>query len=1039
MVNSSRGRRMSWMDSAFMEVDEGYERTQHEQAQFGCTAYVAHITALPTQLLTSQNSLPRNVSQPSMNYDLSSYEAKRLLNLVEEPPFEDQSIASEGQFQPALSRRQSYTLAYHPAHSDAPSLLPQTNSDALYMPMRRRSLLTPGVATRPVPADLIIPLNTQDRDSPSPTEQHGPTESPGVMFLSTPHSSFDTSSIPRAHTPCETDYKQTGAFKHGTLRITNGSPVRTPAWEMTDDGSSAGGPSTSMNHDDYFDTESRAQDKQNMDSDDSQCSNPPCLATASSATSTDNLTIVPSEREAAISLLPELKLTMSPFSIGEIEQESLGLQTTSKHTATEDRLFEDESPEYDTEILNVRLDHDVEPHSSSTSASPDKGKQKDINRSDSGIAASPTHCVPHKSLSKADSGYSSSVSIRSLSSKRNGQDDSSNPRKPAVASPKALASEHAKLSNDLLMRSHSDTVGPAEVQSQTPSADQSPPPVPEKDHAKVPKQDSRARSGRSSQISNSAIAGKTSEPTRHSPTAPKGPSSLIPTLSISNARKPGRLQRLLSGARAPLAVHATHALNSGAKVPPVPQAVQEKLHEHTGLSPNSEDPSESIYTWHEESKLSVAAERPIAHDSTTRAPRDNGSRARTDRDRTYSFKSHFHIQSLGSTITRAASSVISKNSILRKPPLTKTKPSDLDAIYPELDPPATNTQHPGETLQWRQKGVANNDSTPLASASGKGLYTRPAMAKGRSNSLSASIGDPNSGIYNTSRRNSLVSQSEQHVPIFQRPPFQEQQYLASRTPPPVSMTTRNIGPLRVPAPIRPRSTPPVRSGAPALSHKSSREAIQSYPPYNSATSSNHVRGSRPPSQEPLYTYSAAELQILLNQASQMANINATRPLSVQPLGGYGPPGGIYNLKHPASSSQDPLFDHSRRNSLTSQTSHRSTPSNRQPWSHYPPYDTPTLRRQSSHDSFSFQTRQNQVSGYQPYPSLSSANGQTYVTSFSNNQFMLHQPKQYQPHAQHASRGHLRHHSLDQRGPPAPYRVLHSYNSPAYRGVPIWSG
>jgi hypothetical protein len=41
---------------------------------------------------------------------------------------------------------------------------------------------------------------------------------------------------------------------------------------------------------------------------------------------------------------------------------------------------------------------------------------------------------------------------------------------------------------------------------------------------------------------------------------------------------------------------------------------------------------------------------------------------------------------------------------------------------------------------------------------------------------------------------------------------------------------------------------------------------------------------------------------------------------------------------------------------------------------------------------------------------------------------------------HASRGHYRNRSMGNRngqGPNPPYRVLHSYNSPAYRHAPIW--
>ncbi|KAI8951584.1 hypothetical protein F4801DRAFT_285690 [Xylaria longipes] len=1018
VTSSSRGRRMSRTDSVYTGVDEAYEH-----AQVGLAA-----------------NLPRNVSQSSMSYDLSFYEAQRLLNLTAEPRFGDQSAIPEGLLQVALSRRQSSTPSYHPAHSDATALLPRTNSDvSLYTPMRRRSLMTPGVATRPAPVDLDVPPNIQTRHNPPQTPRCDSLESAGIGFLSIPHTTFNPSLMPRANTPCETDYKQTGAFKHGSLRITNGSPARTPARETADDGRSANSSPTPMRQGDYFDAGSQVQGKQNVDFNNNQCSVPLRTTTASPGILVNDSTTAADEQEAAINFLPELTLSMSPLSFGEVEQESLELQTTSKHTAVEDQLFDEESPECGREILNVRLDHDAKPHSSSPSTSPEGGKQKEINRSDSGIVASPTSSVPHKSLSKADSGYSSSVSIRSLSSKQNGQQDVEHIHNLEAVSPKAPASQCSKLLSNTSMRMRSATVGASELQSQTSSPDSPPPSVPEKDHVGVTKlgalpSDFPPHSKKPSPLPNRVSIGEIPKSAHHPTLRPNGPSTPTSTLTISNARKPGKLKRLLSGARAPLAVHVTHVEDRDASVPPVPQAVQEKLHEHARLPPDFENTD----VWEDNSRIAVVRNTFITnhHDPIIRRPKGNDSSARTGLDKARSFKSSLHLHSLGSTITRAASSVM-KNPIFRKPTLARTKLSDPDATYPGSGP-STTIEHSGEISQWHPRALGSMDNILLAASGGGGQIGRLAVMKGRSNSLSAAMGDPNSRIHEDARRSTLAGQSEHHANAFPKPSY-PMQYLSSRTPPPISMKTRNIGPLRVPPPIRSRSTPPVKPGPPMLSHKPSREGIHSYPPYHYPMGPSHASSSRQSSQENLYTFTAAQIQALLNQQSQIPGNTATHPSSVQPPVGYWTSGGIPNQTHSTAPSREPSFDHSRRNSLASQTSQRSTLSNVQPWSHYPPYDTPTIRHRSSYDGYSFPTRPSYGQDNGPYPSQARGNGQMYMNNTLSNQPTLQQSGQYQQHTRYLSRGHLRHHSLDQYGSPVPYRVLHSYNSPAYRGVPIWSG
>ncbi|KAI1203497.1 hypothetical protein F5X97DRAFT_92591 [Nemania serpens] len=996
VVNSSCDQRMSRTDSAYLGADKTYE---------------------PAQLGSAVS--PRN-------YDLSSYEPTRLLNAAGEPPFEDRSIVSENGLQRAPSRRQSYTTSYRPTHSDATTLLPRASSDAsLYTPMRRRSLMTPGVATRPAPTNFIVPPEIQTEDDVSPTTSRCYSPEPTrAGFLSCPHSSFEPSLIPRVHTPCEAEYKQTGAFKYGTLRITNGSPARTPAWDTAENSLRANTSLDSIGRGGYFDDEIQAEEKQAKSSNESQGADSPILATASSGLAARNLAAVTGEQEATLDFLPELSLTLTPFSISEIEQRSFELQATSKHTAFEDKLFEDGLAEYGTEVLNVRVDHDAKSNSLSPWASSSGGQMKDINRSDSGVAAGPTPGAPHKSLSKADSGYSSSVSVRSGSSKRNGQQKFGHSRIIEAASTQIHTLGHAKLPRNTLVQTHSTTDGAFEQQFQSPSPDGPLPSISKKEHhTETPKPvtalvgDLQALAGMPSPMADGLFAGEALE------------SASPSTLTIGNARKVGRFQRLLNGARTPLPVHVSHAPNREGNVLPAPQAAQEKLHEHVGVSPSSwNSHCEDTHTMRKNSKSTTFGKISIVHgqDSTIQTAEDNGPSTRIDPDKTHSFRSRpFHI-SIGSKISRAASSVMTKNPILKKPIFSKTKLGD------QGDTSAMTARSFVESLQWDPNGAEfKNTFTP----GGKEPFGEPGLTTGRSNSLSAFEGGLDSRIQDGVRRYSITGQSEQHTLSFQRPSFSSQ-YSASRTPPPVSMKTRNMGQLRVPPPIRARSTPPITPEAPTLSHKPSRGA-QSYTPYTPANSNNAIVPRRS-SQESFYNYSTPRIQSFSNQSSQLPGTAALPTSNIKNKGGYRTAGGVPNSNYGTATSWEQLSDYSRRNSLTVQTSQQSVPNNSQSWPYYSPYDNLTLGHRSSYDGSSLQIQQSYGQDNGTHPALPFANGQMYVSDPLRRQPTPQQSRQHQQHAQYPTREHLRHHSLDQYGSPVQYRVLHSYNSPAYRGVPIWS-
>ncbi|KAL6694786.1 hypothetical protein J3F84DRAFT_349901 [Trichoderma pleuroticola] len=140
------------------------------------------------------------------------------------------------------SRRQSHSHSYNQerrASTIAGASLARTTSDlSIYAPVRRRSVIqTPGVATRPRREDrLSIPDRTSSRKS-QPVFGDGQysfnpsSKTPRHLSMppmSLPPMSVGFAPLERAVTPCESDYKQLGGIKFGSLKIMNGSPPSSP-------------------------------------------------------------------------------------------------------------------------------------------------------------------------------------------------------------------------------------------------------------------------------------------------------------------------------------------------------------------------------------------------------------------------------------------------------------------------------------------------------------------------------------------------------------------------------------------------------------------------------------------------------------------------------------------------------------------------------------------------------------------------------------------------------------------------------------------
>ncbi|KAI2639414.1 hypothetical protein GGS21DRAFT_430322 [Xylaria nigripes] len=1020
-------RHMQMTNPDYMRSEEGYE---HSQLGFAAPTQTAPLSSVNYDLTP---------------YELPSYEAERLLNFVEEPALQDQSPPPDLQLQLPLSRQQSYTTSYHPSQSDATALLPQTDLESpLYAPIRRKSLLTPGVATRPSPADFMISPATQVSDSlPPTTAPCGSSESMGNTFLPIPDSPLDPSLTPRAHTPCEADYKQTGAFKHGTLRITNGSPTVTSIWEGTDDGLCSNGSSTPIRNGSYSDPSDNVKGKQKMVSNDSQPFLPLSIITTSSVASASDSLSVTDERETATYCLPELKLPISSFSMDQItgfEPRSPDFQATTKLTIDQDQFSDDGSPTYDSAIFSVSFDHEAK----STPFSPGsvrKGKHKEvINRSDSGVAASPTAEASHNLLTKADSGYSSSVSIRSLSSKQNCQQEIERFRNREEVPSQVHTPEHEKPSSNASTSTSCAIVSP-EGKRPASSSDEQSAPVRKNLPTEIPKQvlaPSKVFQELSREVSqplDTAPVGGISKLPGHLSSFQSSPT---PTSILGNgqARKPGLLRRLLSGSRTPMVGHFIHDPGGEAGAPFTSPTAQANSHGQASLRlGSSENHFMRANTRIDTSEPTTVIKTTIndTHSSMEQTPQDTGFVNKSDREHTRGLKTSLRLHSISSTINRAASSVMGKNHI-RKPTLARTNTTGQDTMNSASGISPDTSRHPDETSQQHQEAVGSIDSVLQNSTDERKKYGGSTLNRGRSKSMSMSVDGRNPRIYDDALRNQLASQNEQYTNSLQRSPFTNQ-YSVSGTPPPVSMKTRHMGvtrQLRVPPPIRPQLTP--RLGPSTILR--SREGAQRHL-YNYSMDANNAVLSRRSSRENFYANPTAQTPTFSNGPSQAPSITRIRSSSDQlRLMDYQVLGG--NSRTGTLLSQDSSFDHNRRNSFSSQTSQRSVIGNRQLWHQRSANDRPALRHRSSFDGSYLQTRQSNRQENGMRLSWSLANGQTYMPDALSGQAVYQQPRQYQAGG-YVSRGHIQHRSHGQYGSRVPYRVLHSYNSPAYRGMPIWSG
>ncbi|GAB1312247.1 hypothetical protein MFIFM68171_02457 [Madurella fahalii] len=1008
-------------------------------------------------------------SRTSWNYNLTSYEAKRLLNLTEELPLEHATAMSENKMTVVT---ETTWKSSNPAHPPSATITRASSDVSLYMPVRRQSIIqTPGVATRSssardLPALPTLNFRHSHPATPSLSRQQS-FESYRSGIVSMPPRIQNPDAVPRVMTPCEEQYQSIGAFKLGSLRITNGSPSPlTPDVGMgRGHGRAAVGDVSGQ--DDYF-AEPQARDNDvaavaaagpPMQSPRPHAvqSRPPnaLFVNQVAESNASGSGSVPKSPDAVPEFLSEI--SFSPLLSPDPSQPASPLKTTSKVTALEDQLFDDEpQPEYSSvEVLDVRLDPNAKPPH--PKVEPDAGKAV-FTRTDSGfISTSSPSSETHKPLTKADSGYSSIVSLRSFQTKAQGPESQlvpslekrlsqSNERGAQVGSASSQAGGHYPVA---------------------PEREAPPPPVPPKDtpqHAVIspPKPSvipsERVSTHNSAKNNHSSTAGMP-KAARHIPNpiishgpgdrglAPPGSMPRTPgsagsvrsdksssALSIgSGSQKPGRLQRLLSGTRRPAAgpptVHATHALEQNS-IPSVPREVENRLQEHTGLFPttvkrlavksrSSLDTLKTIFSVGSIEASLEAVSSMQAANTVRESETKEGLWKQT-------------LQSVPASIANAAAHVIPRKSISRKPvPVRQESVEEWTVTRLGREPLLVDAG------VVHGSSIRRADSAHAVDTQAVGRATKPS---GRTMSLTLP-GERGMGL---SSAGVLPS-----PPIPS--PVAKAMSMDSKSMTPASATPRRPLSLRVPPPLRSESS------TSSLRRKASRESIQSYP----AAQPLSRKGSRE------------------TISSHYSNQQGTASGS-----GHSSPGGItmdprrlmsFRQFHARQSSlqRSPNWEVQTDHGMAHLVSQTSTPggSRRNSMSSVQSFDGYGVQRPSSAQGWQIQTVQQPLrhrASYDGYshrqwqprygypPSMSNgytapskavydprARGQLDAAStWSRSQLDAAVGQWYQNGAYppYVPRGHYRNRSMGNRhayGPNPPYRVLHSYNSPAYRNAPIW--
>lgn len=1008
------------------------------------------------------SSWPLAGSHASWAYDLSSYEAQRILSLVQDRPMpvsRSQTTAPRSVTSLDDMPRRRASMFVQP--QSAP--ISRSNSElSLHPPMRRRSLIqTPGVATRPHPGPIMsrsTKSSVRHSHPPTPSMSRQPSthfEESDSDFL--PIRPLDIpiglhSEVSRVATPKDTDYSITGAFKFGTLRITNGSPVLTPnpALSLSNEFQQI---KTDGNMRDYFAREADGEGSVTSDRDVDQALASVHFAPPSEMLNAEAVGNQTSSLEAVgetdvtglsitipqmclegqcttdLQLNPEKKIQEHPAS---------PLMTQSKQAAVDDYLFEDDTEVSVPEVLDVRVD--LSARSFPRQPVDSRLNSEGMARSDSGFVSSSKSdsSQSRSSLAKADSGYSSNVSLRSL---RHGRKLATSEEVTGRSSSDSDQGSHKIRRSDSKRVPGVQIPNPAAVDDShavgTPPSDKAPTPPPKDDI--LLKQMCRTSSGPTDMRAAPITPGRTRRKSQYQqPPAidtsqtvecrelkspkplPLSPASATSdgsssSLSIANsAQKPGRLQRLLSlrnspFSKQPYTVHETHSVDS--KIPSIPKEVEAKLRERTGLYPmttkrlalKSQMSKETLKTILSVGSLEYSNDDELPP-SPTCFDHVDGEEVKTFESgdvKEHSLKQTF--TSMQSNFKTAASSMISsKKSIVRKPvPIQEPQNREDDYVCRE------DMLSMGMELAGYNLGSNAYDSAARSLSTATKPQRSMSMTTRHDHYLQLRTYSLNS------RTSSVHTSTESSI----HPMNDESQVLPKRkTSPPISMVTRTS--FRTPpprSPSRPQGAAVRRKGSQetvsrSVSHSvalgsgrrldhwgsvsggesdnsasapqiyaSTRDSPNRYSSLNSQTHSS-VR-SRHNSVSSVRSDFVRESRALQLYGQQASGTTLKHQSSLESVGRHQ----LYGVYVPHSAHQRPTFVPQSR--FENPSGHWN-PQNGRPMSGQLPWGAPPYVPRGHH-------RRNLSAGSQP--------------NFNA----------------HSGSGH------------APYRILHSYNSPAYRNAPIW--
>lgn len=657
--------------------------------------------------------------------------------------------------------------------------------------------------------------------------------------------------------------------------------------------------------------------------------------------------------------------------------------------------------EYSTnEKLDIREDADAKPKLQRPSVDPVQAERA-LARTDSGIVATPMSEASLKALSKADSGYSSNVSVRSFASKKV---DGSGTQSPSQSVDNCSIDISISKSPEMSESEFSVVTG-TKLVIDTTTFDLLTAPSPTSTSAGASPISPRTRRpviSRDSSLSTPALRSRDQQPV--SPISEKRRSGLWPlhtksTLSIGGEPAPmsrrNKLQRLLSGASlrgGPPSVHAAHPEEES--VPSVPQSVEDKLQEHSGRFPTN---SKRLTVHRQMSKdtlktiLSVGSADALPSDgvrnSLVAVDETSGKTAPSEATKSSRRRS---IQS--------AASLISRTSLRRKPVGSadehEPKRSEHEVIRNGFESHITSIDSIRNSVGRSafdsafammrvpdDEGARRERSMTMDAKTEREMELRRQASRGRNPRMATS--------------------SSRASPIPELPEMSPTALKARTPPPPISLQNRSARSIRK----NPSSRPQSMSSTPrqGLSRRSSRESV-----------SSHRSGQEDANAPPMPPLDARfpEFQHLRRHEAQSADAERARRESA--------PGPL--------TSNPPDLVGRRPRSAAPNTLRKQ-----------PPHD---LRRQSSYEDHLGRqwARSHQASSDPRDPPASGSYYHNQLRQLQDQQWGgqgWDEPSRYPPHGPAARHSWSRAGGSRGRNYEPPYRILHSYNSPAYRNVPIW--